>query len=84
MNKKLSKVKVDMKKMETIEKGANLGDFEFWFDNHWHETDYTEIDGLELFLISIFQIELFGLWIDFWAIDITVLNFTFGFRLNLT
>ncbi len=44
----------------------------FWFVNHNGEIGYR--DGHELVV--------FAIWIDFWAVDVTILNFTVGFRIK--
>ena len=41
----------------------------FWYTNSWDNIKY----GIE--------IQLFTIWIDFWAVEITILNFTFGLRI---
>ena len=57
---------------------------EYWYTNQWKEKRKAKNrePGFDLIALRLFGVEVFGIWIDKWAIDISILNFIVGFRIN--
>lgn len=50
---------------------------ETWFINQWKGKRKGE-PGVELILIKMWNTDIFGIWLNFWAIDITIVGITVG------